>query len=196
MPLRPTKQRRALLLALALAAACLQPACRKEPVTDRDREILLRVTDLADYGFRFQDAARHEKLEKLRYFDGSYELTYEFELPDAATRADALYMQVTATFEKDQSDAAISQGAEKIGFGFGMKLEGIKAEERKDFFRHGDESTFFVLVKDGQPVGNFFVTRDGARVYSILVAGVYFDDPAAWSELVTPKLEKFAAYKP
>jgi hypothetical protein len=197
MPLRPTKQRRALLLALALvAAACLQPACKQEPVAERDRDIILRVADLADYGIKFQDAARYEKFEKLRYFDGSYELTYEFELPDAATRADAVYMQVLASVEKDESGAALSQGGEKIGFGFGMKLEGIHAEERKNFFRYGDHSAFFVLVKDGQPIGNYFSTRFGVRVYSILVAGVYFDDPAAWSALVTPKLEKFAAYQP
>ncbi len=82
----------------------------------------------------------------------------------AATRDDAIYMNVTANFVKDKSDAVISQGAEKIGFNFGMKFEGLKVEEKKDFFRYGDDSTFYVLVKNGLPVGNFFVTRDGARV--------------------------------
>ena len=152
--------------------------------------------DLAPYGIRFPDAARYEKFEKSRFFDGSYELAYEFQLPDAETRDGGVYMQVLAGVEKDESAAALSQGGEKLGIGFGMKLEGIRAEERQNFFRYGDNSAFFVLVKDGQPIGNYFSTRFGVRVYSILVAGVYFDDPAAWSALVTPKLEKFAAYKP
>lgn len=188
--------RRALALSLALFSVAGFAACKNETLTERDREIFVRVQDLAAYEVQFPDAARYEKFEKSRYFDGSCELTYEFELPDAATRPGAVYMRVAATVETDKSGATVSHGAEKLGFGFGMKLEGIEAEERKDFFRHGDDSTFFVLTKGGKPVGNFFVTRFGKRVYSLLVAGVYFDDPAAWSELVTPKLEKFAAYNP
>jgi len=196
MPTPFNHVRPALALALALLAAAGLAACKSEPVTERDREVLVRVQDLAAYEIQFQDAARYEKFEKSRYFDGSCELTYEFELPDAETRPNAIYLRVLATVETDKSGATVSQGAEKIGFGVGMKLEGIEAEERKDFFRHGDDSTFFVLTKGGKPVGNFFVTRFGKRVYSLLIAGVYFDDPAAWSELVTPKLEKFAAYNP
>ncbi len=145
----------------------------------------------------YADAARYEKFEKLRFFDGSHELTYEFELPDAATRADAVYMQITATFEKDQSDAAISQGAEKIGFGFGMKLEGIKAEERKDFFRYGDHSTFFVLVKDTASRSATSSSRATARASTRSSSpGSTSTTPPRGRQLVTPKLEKFAAYKP
>ena len=188
---------RALLpVALAFAFAASLAACKSEPVGERDREVLVRVGDLAAHGIGFDDAARYEKFEKSRYFDGSCELTYEFELPDAEVRPGAVYMRVAATVETDKQSATVAHGAEKVGFNVGMKFEGFEAEERKDFFRHGDDSSFFLLTKGGQPVGNFFVTRHGKRVYSIIVAGIYFDDPSAWSELISPKLEKFAAYNP
>jgi hypothetical protein len=121
---------------------------------------------------------------------------YEFELPDDTTEKDALYLHVALSFEKNAADAKFSQGVEKFGAGAGMKFVGLKMEERPGFFRYGDESSFHVLVKDGEGVGHFFVTREGAKVYSVIVAGAVFTDPEVWAELVTPRLRKFSAHKP
>ncbi|HEV3469775.1 MAG TPA: hypothetical protein VG148_10675 [Pyrinomonadaceae bacterium] len=189
-------KRRALLLPLPLALALCAAACMRAAVSDGEREVLLRARDLAAYGFEFPEASRYESFNKTVYFDGSYDLIYEFEPPDDAAADSALYMNVTVTFEKSAQEARLVQGIEKFSLNAGMGLEGLKVEERKDFFRYGDASSFHVLTREGAPVGNYFVTREGAKVYSVLIAGFYFDDPEQWAELVTPRLQKFSALKP
>ena len=183
------RRRRAIvtLLALALCAA----ACQQTPVSEAEREMLLRADDLAAYGFELPEARAHESFTKTVYFDGSADVEYEFEPPDSA-----LYMSVTVTFEKQVSDALISKGIEKSALQVGIGIGGLKLEEKRDFFGYGDESSFYTLTKDGRPVGNFFITREGAKVYSIVIVGAYFEDSEEWAALVTPRLQKFSAHKP
>ena len=155
---------------------------------------MVQIQELAPYGYVFQNHSKHEKFSKSRDFDGTIELEYEFETPDSATKS--LYLNVVVTVARNQSDARVSHGAEKIGLLYGLKLQGVVQEERTNFYRYGDTSSFFVLKKDGSPVGNYFTVRQGAKTYSLMVAGVYFDDPELWKELVEPKLQRFTAYKP
>jgi hypothetical protein len=176
-----------LLVALALGGA----ACRRVAVSEAERELLLRAQDLAPYGFELADAARHESFNKTVYFDGSSDLEYEFAPPDGS-----LYMVVTVTFARDKNDARMTKGGEKVGLQVGVGLEGVKLEEKHGFFKYGDESSFYALTKDGRPGGLFFNTREGTKVYSVLISGVYFDSAEDWAELITPRLQKFSAHRP
>ena len=107
-----------------------------------------------------------------------------------------LYLNVTITFEKNTSDARVSQGAEKVGMKYGLKAAGIEARELKDFYRFGDTSEFYLLEKDGNPVGNLFFARQGKRIYTLVMSGMYFNDAATWKDLIEEKLTRFAAHAP
>lgn len=190
MPNRTLSSRRLALVLIALAV-CGAGGCRQAAVSEAERELILRAGDLADYDIEVADAARHEKFSKTVYFDGSADIDYEYDPPEGA-----LYLNITVTFEKSERDARASKALENTGLKIGAGIGGLKLEERKDFFRYGDDSSFYVLTKDGQPVGNYFVTREGAKVYSAAVIGAYFSEPAEWAALITPKLQKFSAHKP
>ena len=182
-----------LLFALVLAV-CAAAGCARKEMSAAEKEMLLRAQDLAPYGFEVGDAARHETFSKTVYFDRSYELEYEYETPEGSG-LDPLYLSVSVSFEESAADAKTTQGAQKIGLNAGSYLNGLRMEEKKDFFRYGDESTYYVLLsKEGVPGGSYFVTREGSRVYSLIVAGAVFDDPAVWAEFVTPKLQKFSTH--
>jgi hypothetical protein len=61
----------------------------------------------------------------------------------------------------------------------------------------GDErGKLRVLVKGGKPLGNVYTVRDGRKTYALVMAGLYFDDPDDWKELVGPKLQQLAGYSP
>ena len=163
-------------------------------VGDADKALLFQASALVPYGYGFQKIAKHEKFIKTRDFDGTIELEYEFETPDS--EADhPLYMDVVVTVSRKQSDAKVSHGAEKLGVFAGLKLHGIVQEEKSDFYKYGDASSFFILKKDGKPVGNYFSMREGTKTYTILLAGMYIDDPEVWKELVEPKLKSLSTYK-
>ena len=78
----------------------------------------------------------------------------------------------------------------------GLKFQGIVQEEKPGFYNYGDSSDFFVLKKNGVPVGNYFSVREGTKTYSILLAGMYIEDPEIWKELVEAKLKAVSTYKP
>ena len=191
-----SRTRHALLL-FALALALCAAGCTHKEMSEAEKELILRAHDFAPYGFEVGDPSPHEKFSKTVYFDRSSELEYEFQTPDDTPGLNPLYLNVTVMFEKDVSDARVSQGATKLGLSAGTYLEGLKLEETKNFFRYGDESTYYVLkTKEGVPGGSYFVTREGSKVYAVLIAGAVFDDAESYAELLTPKLQKFSAHRP
>lgn len=168
---------------------------RSMPVGPADKTLLLQATDLVPYGYGFQHIAKHETFKKTRDFDGTVEVEYEFETPDSE-HEHALYLNVVITVSRKTNDARVSQGAENIGIMTGLKLQGMVHEEKAGFYTYGDSSRFFILKKDGKSVGNYFSAREGAKTYTILLAGMYIEDASIWKELVEPKLQAFSRYKP
>jgi len=180
---------------LALAGL-LFAGCQSDiPVSDADKEVVLRAADLIPFGYGLEHTEQYEKFTKTKYFDGSHELTYEFETPDAE-EDNALYMNVTVSIEKNSADAWTTHGAQDVGLKFGLKANGVEQREIENFYQYGDKSTFYLLEKDGHPIGNLFTVREGKRVLVLLISGMYFDDQASWRELVGEKLRKFSAYSP
>ena len=182
----------AILIAVSL---CIQGCERKLPVVDADKAILLRVQELVPYGYKFSPIEKFETFQKRKIIDGSYELEYEFETPDGEKR-NALYLYVLATVNKKRSDAQVSQATEKLALLKGLNAKGIQEEEIPNFYSYGDSSSFYVLKKNGVPVGNYFTLREGPKNYTLLLTGMYFDDPEVWKELMEPKLKQFSVYKP
>jgi hypothetical protein len=188
-------RRWALLGGLLVAAFGFSGCERNLPVGAADKEIVLRAGDLIPFGYGLEKTEQFEKFTRTKYFDGSHELTYEYETPDSEEE-NALYMNVTVTVEKTTSDAWTSKGAGEIGMKFGLKASGVEQREIKDFYKYGDTSSFFILEKNGHPIGNMFSVREGKRVYVVILSGMYFDDAAAWKELMEERLRKFSAYAP
>jgi hypothetical protein len=180
---------------LIVAALGFSGCESKLPVSAADREIILRAGDLIPFGYGLEKTEQFEKFTRTKYFDGSHELTYEYETPESE-EDNALYMNVTVTVEKAKSDAWTSKGASEVGAKLGLKANGVEQREIKDFYSYGDTSSFFILERDGHPIGNMFTVREGKRVYVVVLSGMYFDDAAAWKELMEERLRKFSAYDP
>jgi hypothetical protein len=168
---------------------------RNLPVGAAEREVVLRAADLIPFGYGLEQTEQYETFNRTRYFDGSYELTYEYHTPDSEQQ-NALYISVTVTVERTLSDALTSHGAEEVGLTIGLKANGVKEREIEDFYKYGDKSRFAVLEKDGKPIGNIFSVREGKRVFLLIMSGMYFEDAAAFKELIEGRLKKFSAYVP
>jgi len=132
---------------------------------------------------------------KAKVIDGSYDVEYEFETPDAEQK-DPLFLYVLVSVGKKKSDAQIAQGGEKLALLYTLKAKGIEDEEIPNFYSYGDASYFYLLKKEGKPIGNYFTVREGSKTYTVVLSGMYFDDPEVWKEIMEPKLKQFSAYKP
>ena len=188
----PRALRHASALTIAFVLAALA-GCQRQPpvVTEADKAMIVRAGDLKEHGWEFGDPAPLEKFTKTRWWDGTYDVVYEFETPDSEVEY-PLYLNVTVTVEHMASDALLTQGAERVGLNIG--LQGDMTIREIDGFHPG--ATFAVLEADGDPVGNYFSMRKGNKVYTLLMSGFYFDDPEAWRELVDAKLRLFAGEAP
>jgi hypothetical protein len=178
-----------------VAALCLTGCERELPISAADKEVVLRAADLTAYGFGLEKTERYETFKRIRYFDGSHELTYEFQTPDSG-QDDALYINVVISVERSRADALTTYGAQKVGLTVGLKSNDVEQREVENFYSYGDSSTFAILEKDGHPIGNIFTARDGRRVFMLMLSGMYFEDAATFRELIESRLEKFSAYEP
>jgi hypothetical protein len=185
-----------LSVAAGLAAFASLAGCESGlPVESHEKTLVLRAGDLVPFGYGLEETEQFETFSKTKYFDGSREISYEYQTPDTE-EDNPLYLGVTLTFEKKHSDALVSHTAEKTGAAAGLRIAGIKSREIENFYKYGDSSVFYVLEMEGKPVGNMFSVRDGKKIYLIIMTGFYFDDPGAWQELVEEKLKKFSEYEP
>jgi hypothetical protein len=102
------------------------------------------------------------------------------------------------TVKRTLQDALITQNAQEFGLKTGLKYAKVALEEKENYLPFGELSEFCVLIKNGKPIGNFFMARKGSRLYFIVLMGLYFGDRdrEAWSNLVMPKLERFSKYTP
>ena len=181
------------LTVLLFVLLCIQGCERKLTVLESDKTIFLRAQDLVGYGYRFQAIEKYESFSKAKGIDGSYDVEYEFKTPEAE-REDPLLLYVLVSVGK--KSVQMSQGSEKIALLYTLKAKGIEEEEIPNFYRYGDSSSFYLLKKKGKPIGNYFRVREGNKTYTILLSGVYFDDPQLWKELIEPKLKQFSVYEP
>jgi hypothetical protein len=194
-PYKIMTARLALLTLMVAVSLCIQGCERKLTVQESDKTLFLRAQDLVDYGYGFPAIEKYESFTKAKAIDGSYDLEYEFETPDAEQSA-PLFLYVLVSIGKKKSDAQISQQGEKIALLSTLKAKGIQEEEIPNFYGYGDSSSFYVLKKEGKPIGNYFTVREGSKTYTVILSGMYFDDPQVWKEIMEPKLSRFSAYEP
>jgi hypothetical protein len=166
----------------------------EEPVTQAERDVLLTIDKLSEFVEVEADPSRG-KLRSIRHFDGSRELTYEYESQDTE---DALYLSSSVTLERRVSDARTVYLGSTLGFKLGMALEGenaLREVARPELFQWGDESRAVVLMKGEEPVGNLFVARKGTKVFLVILVGVFFDERETVDAALGPVLQRIDTYK-
>jgi hypothetical protein len=171
--------------------ACLSlGACdTSEPVTDADKALFVRVSDLAAFGVRYPDAESRESFSKMKQVDGAYELVYKFETASGELRP--LFMHVSATVGRKASDAVLAESAEKVGMLIAFRKGGVQEREIPGI----KPGKLVLLVKGEQPIGNLFTLREGSKTYLLLMSGLFVRDPETWNKLIAPKLDQLSRYE-
>ena len=168
-----------------------------EPVTARDLEVLVDIDHLAEWMDNgYVPEERAETVIKTRYIDGSYDLEYTYEESDSS-----LYLYSSVTVEQKISDAHTSYlalwGGFRLGWAMGDDADvEFELVERNDMFEWGDQSRFGLMMADGSPVGNFFITRVDKNIFFFTVVGVFFDSEESFRGLVRGPLTQMESYRP
>lgn len=80
----------------------------------------------------------------------------------------------------------LSVGAYRTGVAIGAG----ELQPREDLLPVGEQRYAAIIRNGGNPVGNVFVVRQGRVLHSLLITGVYFDDPDDVRDLFAPLLEE------
>ena len=169
----------------------------EEPLGPNDQAAIVDIDMFLDWsGDPYAPDYSGEKLIKTRFLDGSYDVDYDFNVPEDP---DAPYLNCNITIEKNKADANVSYVSMWTGALLGMHMLGdadVEVTERNDIFRWGDESTFAILSVDGEPFGNMFSARKDTRVFFIIFSGIYTDDGEFVNDLLLPVLSELHTYAP
>jgi hypothetical protein len=156
------------------------------PVTNQDKNVIVRATDLIQYFDDFSPLEAHETFEKLKYLDGSVDLDYEYDSPNE----DDPYITATVTHDNSKSDASatymIEWSAMRLGLNIGDGDNDLV--ENNSFYSAGDESRFANMTYAGEPAGHLLVVRQGNSVYAFAIMGFLIEDSAMWRELFDERI--------
>ena len=169
---------------------------RHEPVTERERGIVLTADYIQEW-FHWEPAFEPdpgaETIARKRYFDGTYEVTYEYDHTDEDV---PLYVYCVINVEKTALDAEALYAGASIGGSLGASLSDFEHERRDALFRWGSKSKCALVTYDGAPVGNAFMCITGTKVVDFYFVGVYFDEADVMREFLAPVLRRVDAYEP
>lgn len=162
-------------------------AAKKVALEDDDYRYLVTVDDLTEWVDWYEPDPDMATGTMTIYPDGSYDIEYEYDDPDA------LYIGTTLTVERGLSDAVTVYGGNKAATLAVYGTSDVELESADDFMDWGDQSTHAFLTSDGARYGQVFLAREGRTVLSVTLSGVYFDDPADYYAFLDPVLDEVTA---
>ncbi len=177
----------ALFTLIAVVTWQFQENGKRRPILPNERTVLLTAKDLFAMSAQPELYLTTEEMgERVELADGSATLTTEYQMEKPP-----LYVVSQVALEPSVAAAKLTWQSLAIGGFMGLAVEqrDVVLQKHDDFFSWGDESKSQLLTIEGKPVGHFLVVRKGSRVFMTIFTGVYFDDAATFSALLTPKLE-------
>lgn len=153
--------------------------------TAEERKLVVTPEAFAEFGQTLDP--RCDSLKTTNTFGLSKEIEYEHEC-----QSPGIYIRSTASISATAHDARQTWLLLIGGYKAGVAIAGseIKVEPRENLVTFGDQRYGAMLRRAGEDVGNVFVIRQGRVVHSLLVTGLYFDEPDAVRDLLAPVIEE------
>ena len=170
-------------------------SCSTRSISDEEKDLLFQVSDLSNYNIKAVQNDESEKFIYKYYGKGSWDIKYTYDSPDIED-ATSLYIVSRVEFESNVREAKSTFSSGIMAYKAGAKIGGLKYVEQSELFKWGDETYCAIIEKNESPVGNLIVVRKDNRIFTFMVVGIYFDQTADLSELLTPKLINIASYQP
>jgi hypothetical protein len=153
------------------------------PPTEAQKRLVLNTAAFESYDVDLD--AKCVKLTSKRNLDRTREIEFEHDCEGSD-----FYISSGAEICPSVRDAResflLSVGAYRTGVAIG---DG-ELQPRDELLPLGEQHYAAVIRNGGKPVGNVFVVRQGRVLHSLLVTGIYFEDPGDVRDLFTPLLEE------
>jgi hypothetical protein len=172
------------------ATACSGCIVRQVPLRPDDARIVVDAPAISRFIEGFHLDPKAATLRKRRILGGTTWVTYEYDPP-----SHDLYVLCDVYDFGDAGEAL--RAYHSFGKALRSVFEGAREVSLAPLDPRSiwqDNSLLFVLTRDGRPVGNAFLTRQGDTLLQLVVFGVYFEEPQALRELVSPTIVALWGY--
>jgi hypothetical protein len=178
---------------LSILLSVLLTGCISTSISEKEKTLLLTVEDFGEYGVDYSEDYLGEYSKKY-YTDVSSEIKYRYD-PSEDSSATPFYLVSSIEFDRSESDARESYSLGILAYQGGSFLGGADIEEAKGFISLGDETYFASVKNDNATLGNIISVRRGNRIYSLIIGGMYIDDPEVLEELLSDRLSAMESFK-
>ena len=180
---------------IALAAVITLSCTTSSDVDINDYPIITTVDDLARYyELNVDRTGQFENLSITKYFDGSMDLDYTYDLLESDVY-DPLFYSITISKERTIKDAKETYVLEKgvtdfIGNSFAQGIIEVDSLSLP-----GDETFYGMRTYDGQLNGMFYIVRKGKFIYSMIISGMYTTDHSLLTDLILPEVARLEQFR-
>ncbi len=182
------------LFVTSLLFVALFCGCSETTVSKEERAVVLSAEDFVPYGLVRPKGAVDVTWAGSRWFDGSKEIEYTYVTLDESEPM-PFYLYVSVDLGTSSADAATTYLATMAGAKLGSEMESMERVKLSDSCVYGDKCALFLITRDDQPLGNQFFLQVGHSAYSVQSAGLYFDEPEVWHELIASKVVALKALR-
>jgi hypothetical protein len=167
----------------------------RAPTAD-EKELLVPIERLATIGAEVRVSETAATYTAKRNLDLSLEIEYEYDSDKDPDSTDFLFFKSEAEISRSERDAWesfwLAIQATRLGVSL-VKERSLEPSEAS--LELGDQAYWAIVHQAGAPVGNFVAVRQGRIVHTLLVLGLYFDEPGQAETLLAPAIEKSSAWK-
>lgn len=164
----------------------------EHPVSAADRAVLVTAALLGENADWLEPVPNREVTTKIRYLDGSWELSCEYEHPE---EEDYVYLLCTVRKERSRRAAATQYSTAGTAIELGLKVEDLELRDRDDL-TWGRKSRSVLLVEEGEPAGHWFRCMENEKIFELLLSGMYFEDGEDFAAFLKPVLENLYDWEP
>jgi A/G-specific adenine glycosylase len=165
-----------------------------------DRRVVVRAPDVAkfvadsDEAFASPGRLAQTRFTKRKSAAGAYTLTYYYGNEDRH-----MTIQSTATILAEDSGASakdVFEAALRNHRAVEDRKRGIRMVPVPVTVGKAEDSRLYLILKDGNPIGNVFAAWRGQVATDMRMTGVYFDEPSSFRRLVGPKFARLSRFDP
>ena len=154
-----------------------------EPPSDEQKRLVLNAQSFTPFDIRLDP--RCNRLLARRNLDRTREIEFEHDCEGSEVYVSSV-AEISPTVRDARESFLISVGAYKAGVAIGSG----ELHPRDDLLTVGEQHYAGIIRNEGDPIGNVFIAREGRVLHTLLITGIYFDEPAAVRDLFHPLLEE------
>ena len=154
-----------------------------KPADEVQKRLVLNAQSLEPYDVELDPKCA--KFTSRRNIDFTTEVEFEHDC-EASNYYVSSAAEIAPTVRSARESFILDIGAFKTGVAIGSG----ELQPREGLLTIGEQRYGAIIRQEGRPVGNVFVARQGRVVHTLLLTGIYFDEPGDGDELFKPLLEE------